>query len=98
MGTKEEYTLEDRILETVVYILQKLFILAEDHISLNISKVLAVANTAGCMLCIASVDCVYWGRVLVGVAFFGILALFFTSLVFFIEEGIDLNDEEEDDL
>ena len=30
----EEYTLEDRILETVVYILQKLFILAEDHISL----------------------------------------------------------------
>lgn len=79
---------------TLFFFLKKLFILAENHISLNICKVLAVANAAGFIFSILCVDSDCYIRVLACMAMFGVLAAFFGSVAWMIE---DMNEEYEED-
>ena len=84
----------EKIKEICLYILRRFFILAENHISLNICKVLAVANTVGFIFSILCVDSDCYVRVLACMVMFGVLAAFFGSVAWMIE---DMNEEYEED-
>lgn len=88
----------EKIKETCLYLLRRFFILAENHISLNVSKVLAVANAAGFIFSILLVDSDCYIQVLACMTMFGVLAAFFGVLTVIIEEEIDLEHLEEDEL
>lgn len=94
----KDITFTDRIKESLLYLFQKLFVLAEDHIGLNISKVLAVANIAGFMYSVVQLDGDRWITAICCVVMFGVLAAFFMTMVVMIEDDIDFALDEEDDL
>lgn len=79
-------------------VLQRLFVLTEDHVGLNISKVLAVANIAGFMYSVVQLDGDRWVTAICCVVMFGVLAAFFMTMVVMIEDDIDFALDEEDDL